>query len=397
MVSESAISLYGILLVLTGVLVFSVFQKKLKISPLLGCILIGILLGSSGIGFIEYQKMPEWLSFLSLLGSMLILFLVGLETHASRMMFYLKKAILISFLGIFFSGIFVFMISVLFYFSISQIVIIIAATIVTATSTTMAATISAHKIKTEVAHVLHAAAMLDNIIGILLISVLTTGRGMHISHVDLPAILGVIGLLGICILAAYFVLPKIIRWIFDKFGYPGPQTRITLAFSFMFFFSAIFAQFLYDAPFGAFFAGVALSSIYPKYKEELLKIITEIGESLFFPIFFFTLGLAVNISSLFVEASAIIFVFLYVLTAIWGKIVGAYLGGKIINMNKKESFIVGCGLIPRGELGLVIAQIGLQLAILDTLQFSSIIVMSVITVFVGFYFTYNMIQKIKNK
>jgi Kef-type K+ transport system membrane component KefB len=377
---NEAFQLYSLLIILVSVLILSVFERKLRIPTLLGSVFIGIILGPSFFNFIEYQNIPEWLNFFALMGGMLILFLIGLETNLKDLIETSKRASVMAFLGMFFSGIFVLALGFLFEFSKSQILLLVAATVVTATPTSLAILLELKKTRTRAAGYLHASTILDNLAGIffvfLLIAVHETGG------FEIWGLLRLLFILGFMILISYTVMPKASRWFFHTFGHPNPQTRITIAFTFVLFFGVISAYFLYEAALGAFLAGVVLSDIRADYKKELMKTITDIGEGLFFPLFFLTIGLAVNVWSV-LSPFILAFLAVYILAAVLGKYMGGYYGSIVQGISKKDARAIASGLVPRGGIGLIIAQVGLALALFTQEQFAMVVLMVFVTTVIG--------------
>jgi Kef-type K+ transport system membrane component KefB len=386
--------LYSLLIILVGVLLFSLVERRFGIPPLIGAVFIGIILGPSVVNFIQYDAIPEWLSFLSLMGGMLILFLIGLESDLRELISNARNASVIMSLGMFFPAIFVFILSMLFGFGRSQLLLLIAAAVVTATPISMAIILAMKKEHTAMAHYLHAATILDNIVGVFfiffLIAVHETGA---VKYDELAKIIFVLLFL---LAISYTIMPKISRWLFNALGRPGPQARITIAFSFVLFFGAVSSQFLYEAAFGAFLAGVVLSEIKADYKKELMKTITDIGEGFFFPLFFLTIGLGVNLGSVIGSWLIISFLVLYIIIAVLGKYAGGYLGALVTGHSKTEARAIGAGLIPRGGMGLIVAQVGLGLAVLTQTQFSTIVLMTFVTTVVGVWAVYKTFSKLRS-
>jgi len=372
--------LSSLLIILVSVLALSVVERKLRIPTLLGSVFIGILLGPSVFNFIDYQQIPEWLNFFALIGGMLILFLIGLETNLKDLFETSKKSSVMAILGMFFSGIFVLILGLLFGFSKSQVLLLIAATVVTATPTSLAILLELGKTKTKAATYLHASTIMDNIAGVffvfLLIAVHETGG------LEFWGLAKIVVTLSLMLLISYTVMPKASRWFFDTFGHPNPQTRITIAFTFVLFFGIISAYFLYEAAFGAFLAGVVLSEINPNYRKELMKTITDIGEGLFFPLFFLTIGLAVNVWSI-LSISILAFLVVYIAAAVSGKYIGGYYGALVLKLKEKEANAIGSGLVPRGGIGLIIAEVGLSLALFTQEQFAMVVLMVFATTVIG--------------
>jgi len=125
-----------------------------------------------------------------------------------------------------------------------------------------------------------------------------------------------------------------------------------------------------------------------------MKTITDIGEGLFFPLFFLTIGLAVNISTVFAPI-ALLFLGVYIIAAVCGKYIGGYYGALIQHLNLKEAKAIGSGLVPRGGIGLIIAQVGLSLALLNDEQFAMVVLMVFATTVTGIIMISRSFGKLK--
>jgi len=125
----------------------------------------------------------------------------------------------------------------------------------------------------------------------------------------------------------------------------------------------------------AFLAGLALSR--SPVKERIESAINVIAFSFFVPIFFVNIGLSTNARDLAGEN----FWFFVVITivAIIGKVAGAGLGGLWGGLNRRESLQLGIGMISRGEVGLIVASVGISNGMIDQAAFSAVVGMVIIT------------------
>lgn len=395
MAALEATQLFTLAAILVCVLISSVIERRIGIAPLLGSVLIGIFFGSSGFNIIPFGSIPEWLNFFALLGGMLILFLVGMETSISELVKTSKKALAITGLGVFLPAILLLIMNSFFMFTKSQLLLFMAATIVTATPTSLAIILTMKKTHVRAAQYLHASTIMDNLLGIFFVFILLAINETGASAAEPFEILKIVLILLFLLAISYSTMPKIARWIFEKFGHPSAQSRLTIAFAFVLFFGAITSNFLFEAALGAFLAGVMLSEIREKYKKELAYTIRSVGESLFFPIFFFTIGLAVNIWSVTLSQILLLFVAAYTVTSVAGKYLGGFFGARISNLSTPEARAIGAGLIPRGGIGLIIAHVGLALGRFTEAQFSAVVLMIVITTIVGVFLIYRTFGKLK--
>ena len=119
---------------------------------------------------------------------------------------------------------------------------------------------------------------------------------------------------------------------------------------------------------GAFFTGLALSKT--QAQKALKQNFTAIGYSSFIPVFFISIGLEMSIKSI---ASDFLLFLLLTVGSILSKLIGAGLGAKIAGFTNSNAFLVGTGMVSRGEMALVVAQIGLSNHLLAPSAYSTVI------------------------
>jgi len=171
-----------------------------------------------------------------------------------------------------------------------------------------------------------------------------------------------------------------IPWISKKVSQlPVSQGIITIALVVMFVYG-VSAELIggMAAITGAFIAGLMFSRT--NQKAEIDRGLKSIAYGLFVPIFFINIGLSVNIRELNINALWIMLLISF--AAIIGKIIGSGLGAKLGKFTWLESLQLGIGMVSRGEVGLIVASVGLQTGLLDAELFSAIIGMVLITTLV---------------
>ena len=125
---------------------------------------------------------------------------------------------------------------------------------------------------------------------------------------------------------------------------------------------------------GAFFAGILVGQT--KYKESVNCQMNQFGNLLFIPIFFVNVGLNMNISGIITNSS--LFIILSIVAVIT-KFLGAYLGSRFFKFNRLSATEIGVGMISRGEVGLIIAEIGLKNNLISDNYYSTIIASIILT------------------
>ena len=142
---------------------------------------------------------------------------------------------------------------------------------------------------------------------------------------------------------------------------------------------------------GAFFAGILIGQT--NYKESVNSQMNQFGNLLFIPIFFVNVGLNMNISGIVENAS--LFIVLSI-AAVITKFLGAYLGSRFFKFTRLSATEIGVGMISRGEVGLIIAELGLKNNIISDNYYSTIIAVIIFTTILAPILLKPIVLKIKN-
>ncbi len=356
---------------LAGYLIAARFNQ----SAVVGAIILGLIAGPSFLGLIQYEGFVE---NIAQFGVIVLLFVIGLEFKL-RDIFNVRYG-LIALLGVILPWIGGFLVARLFGYELSSAVFI--GTALTATSTAIAANVLKEmgKLQTDVAKAIIGAAVIDDILALLALAVAqqyaSAAGAISFGLIALTLVKAVAFIIAGTILGTK-VLGRFVTRI-DNSRTARKYPEITFIFAMMVaFLYAMFAEAIQlSAIVGSFIAGVSLGGIQLRntlsYKEgaEYLHII-------FASIFFVSLGILVEISSL----SVILIIFLIILTivAFVTKVVGCYLPARIQGFSHKDSAIIGFGMSPRGEMATIIALIGLNIGLIESGVFTVIVLMSLIT------------------
>ena len=133
-----------------------------------------------------------------------------------------------------------------------------------------------------------------------------------------------------------------------------------------------------DSIIGSFFAGLACGQT--SYQKILSKKFNTLGYSLFIPIFFVSIGLQLTITGLIQGWQLFI---VLTLGGILSKLIGAGGGAKLAGFSNASALVIGSGMVSRGEMALVIAQIGIQNNLLDQDQYSSLVGALILTTIIS--------------
>ena len=347
--------------------------SKINQSAIVWEILVGIAIGPSLLGLITYTDSVQ---IFAQLGAVVLLFVVGLEFNIKDV-FNLKYGI-IALIGVivpWFGGFFL-----AEFFGYDFISSVFVGTALTATSIAITANVLREmgKLQTEAAKAIIGAAVIDDVLGLLVLSFSMQVTSDTISIV--PIVLVIIEAVVFMVVGGYvghvYLSRLIERLDATKFAGRYPEAIFLFAMMIAFFYSMIAELIGLSAIVGAFLAGVALTSCIIKHGKNF-KEGAEYLMIIFASIFFVSLGILADFHALTLQ----ILWFLIALTiiAFLTKIIGCYLGARIGRMSHKNSLIVGMGMAPRGEVAMIVALIGLNLGVIQQDIYVSIILMSLLT------------------
>ena len=355
---------------------------RLKLPIVLGELLAGIIVGPFALGafFVvdgkQLLQINDEIRILGEIGAIVILFMAGLEMTPKEFLRGGKASFTVGTLGVvvpFFAGLAVFQ---LFGFDALQSMLI--ATALTATSIAISIQVLSEfgKIKSPEARLIIGAAVVDDILAIAVLSVVSSiaiGEGgvdaIEIGDV-IFTILQVLGFFAIMLIVAVIVIPKIVTPKLWKAK--GSVEGIATA---SFFGAAALAGSIGLSPIvGAFAVGMALST--SKVFEKIETYIGKIG-LIFAPLFFAIIGAQVDLRSVSWEILGLSGVIIAI--AIGSKLFGCGLPAMYFLKNKAQGMKVGIGMISRGEVGLIVAGVGVTSGILTSNVYSTIVIMVAVT------------------
>lgn len=385
---EAHIFLIQLVLILISARFFGEIAAYFKVPSVIGELVAGIIIGPSIFGLIEISN-P--IHLLAQIGIILLLFEVGIETDVGHLTSAGTKALIVALGGVTLPFILAILLSY-YIFSFSLLASLFIASTLTATSIgiTLRVLRDLKKQNTHEAQIIIGAAVLDDIIGIVLLSMLYEfSMSGEINLLSTAKVL-------LFILLFFFISPILAKGVSyvikkwdEKSDIPGllPTTIVSLILIF-----AWTAHFL-GAPelLGGFAAGLALSRqfFFPfavflheskefshRVEEQMKPII-----HLFTPIFFVAIGLSLDLRSIDWGSS-----FIWVLSgsltlvAIIGKLFSAFF---LKGESRIKQLIIGTAMIPRGEVGLIFANVGLTAGVLKADVYAAIILVITFTTLVA--------------
>ena len=360
--------LIALFLMITFAKFFGMLAAKISIPEVVGQIIGGVILGPSFLGLIHRQDVVISLAGL---GAAILMFIAGLTCDVDRLKKYLVPGVVVALLGVVFPVGSIYLICRYFEVSIiesSFIGIVFAATSV---SISVAVLDEMNELKSSAGVTILAAAVADDILSIVLLSVsipvLGIGRGHGNSDALFMIILQVVFFLFLWLCYRIFIL---LINVLDL----NVQKAGTYSFLLCLFLSGTAEMVKLSAVIGAFFAGIIINQT--KFKKPLVKNLKGVGGLMAIPIFFVSIGVEMQISGII--RNGLMFVILTVLAVIT-KFLGAFIGAKISRIDFANSVEIGAGMISRGEVGIVIAQAGLVSHFISTSYYSTLIAVIVVT------------------
>ena len=344
----------------------------------LGELLVGIILGPSIINvlnlpFIEHE-LAETVAKLGELGVLLLMFLAGLELHLGEMRKNLRVAAFAGLMGVFWPVLLGWGAGLLF--GLNQPASIFLGLTLGATSVSISAQtlIELKALRTRVGLSLLGAAVFDDILIILLLSVFLALQGGGGSASDVLLI--VVRMILFLVTSVAFGL-WILPWVIRRFAkLPISQGLLTVSLVIMLTYG-IAAEYFggMAAITGAFLAGLMLARTHEK--ERIETGMHALAYGLFVPIFFVNIGLSIDLREF--QLQGLFFTVVIILVAVIGKWVGSGWGARLGGLSRHESIQLGAGMISRGEVGLIVASVGMKDNLVTAEEFSAIVVMVLVT------------------
>ena len=367
--------LLDIAIILAVTKTLSLFSKKINLPAVVGSLLAGIILGPVLLNIIQPS---ETITNLAELGVIVLMFEASLETDLKE----LKKSGLAAFVIALLGVLVPLMIGaiVMYVYDKNMMQAIFGGTILTATSVSITVDTLQEmgKLKGRAGTAILGAAIIDDILGILLLSLITSIGGSGSMH--LGSILFVLFKM-----AAFFVLAlvsgcliyRFFQWLLPK--NEERKRRIPVfAFAYCLILAYISELFGIADITGAYLAGVVLCSL--SQSDYIHSKVEVVSYMLITPLFFASIGLKVNVDGM--TKDIILFTIIISIAAVLTKILGCGLGAKIMHYTNNEALQIGMGMVCRGEVALIVANKGMKANLMDERFFSPMVIMVVVTTLV---------------
>jgi len=353
-------------LILIFAKVGSSISLKLKMPPVLGMLIIGIVLGPSGINIVKTDIV---VGYLAKIGVIMLLFSAGLETDIKKMKSQGKISLLTAIGGVIVPFGFGYFTAIFFgkdHYNATLVGTVLTATSVSVTVMTL---IDLKRLHSPEGTSILGAAIIDDIIGIIL---LTFVFGLHTGSGNISWSIGKIFIFfGLTFVIGYFFI-KPAMFYSKKLDIEYSVLSIALAICFFFAWGAKISGVAEIT--GAYFAGLFIGQT--DSKRTVMEGIEALGQSFFVSVFFINIGLETHLENI---SGNPLFIILIVLFSIIGKSFGSCIGAKLGGFDFKQSLRTGFGMIPRGEVALIISSMALAKGIFTQTEFSTTVLVVIIT------------------
>jgi Kef-type K+ transport system membrane component KefB len=343
--------------------------QRIRLPGVVGEIAAGCVVGPSLLGWVQPA---EALDVLAEIGVVLLLFSVGLETRLDEMRRVGRSAVLVGVLGVFVPFVFGALWAHGSGFEWAQSMFVAAAFVATSAGITARVLQELGALQREESRVILGAAVIDDILAMLLLGVVTavqSGESLQLGHLAL--VLGeAIGFVAVIALIGTRVAKRSSRLLEAPIN---PLSPLTIVLALCLGLAFLSTQFGLAAIIGAFLAGMIASET---KQRETLEHQTQPLLALMTPFFFVVTGTKVEIAQL-ADAQTLGVLALITVIAIASKLIGGFLGA--LGLGKRGALIVGVGMIPRGEVGVVVASLGLAAGVFSPRIYALIVAMSLLT------------------
>lgn len=362
------------IITLTGILfvtqLVSHFFNCWGIPDVIGQILVGIVAGPAVLGWIHQTAMIEEFQEI---GVIVLMFIAGLESDLSLLKKYLKPAMAVAVGGMALPIVVMGLASQLFglqWFESLFIGVIFSATSV---SISVAVLREFNQIDSKEGATVLGAAVADDIGGVLILSVLISlmnGKGGE-SSTSLPLII----MMQAIFFGGTYLL---VRWLAPYLMHLSKHLLTTAAPAVMAMILCLGMASLADlvhlsGAVGAFFAGIAVANT--KARHDIAEAFEPLGYAVFIPVFFVNVGLVMRLNHFF---DSLVFIVVMTILACLTKLIGSGGGAMLMGFDRQSGYVIGSGMIARGEMALITAQIGYEAHLLSSKYYSDVITVVVL-------------------
>ena len=369
--------LFDLALILISTKLFGLITKKVRMPQVVGALVAGVILGPAVLNVLSET---EFIQKLAELGVIVLMFTAGLETDINQLKKTGKASFVIAVLGVIIPLAGGFFIASIFnkgndVNTILQNVFIGIILTATSVSITVETLKEMGKLNTRAGNAILGAAIIDDILGIIALTITTS-----LADPSINVIIVLAKIVMFFIFAGF--AGYLFHWAFIKLDerYQRDLRRfVIIAFVFCLLLSFCAEEFFGVADItGAFIAGLVISdSNRSKYLNSRFETLSYM---LLSPIFFASIGIKVQLTAM--TKTIFIFAILLLLVAILSKVFGCALGAKLCRYSNREAIQIGTGMISRGEVALIVANKGIAMGLMLPEFLAPVVIVVVVTTIV---------------
>ena len=370
--------LLEIALIFVATKLLGIVCKKINLPEVVGALIAGIIIGPSIIGLVTFEgDSGIFLEYAAEVGVVLLMYGAGLETDLKELKNNAVASFVVAAIGVFVPlGFGAGAYALFFHENIMEhtelLKCIFVGVVLTATSVsiTVQTLREMGKLKGAVGTTILGAAVIDDILGIIVLTVVTS---MADPTVDIAQVFIKIGIYAV-VLAVLFVVVKFSEAFLATRDGRRRASIFGMAFCFILAYGSEELFGIADIT-GAYFAGLMLCN--SKISDYLDHRVETINNHFFSMIFFAGIGIKATFSGM--GLNMWMFAVVLTLVAIISKLVGCGLGARCCKFSFKESLQIGVGMVSRGEVALIVASKGQQVGLIDEDLFAPIVIMVIVT------------------
>lgn len=353
---ESYTFLLLLAIILLSTKVLGLVTERIQLPQVLGALLAGIVLGPTGFGVLQST---DFLVKTAEIGVIMLMFTAGIDTDMKELKATGVHAFVVALLGVIFPIILCGGVYLIFFPEQSSTMAILKASFMgavfaaTSVSITVETLNEMGKLKTKTGTVLLSAALIDDILGIIVLSFLS---GFSTGESNPLEVIIHIVLFFVFVLVVGLVVRRLFGYIAEEHWHSRRVAVWALAFCLLMSYVAEVWFGVADIT-GAYFAGLILCNV-TKARQFVAKKFTVTAYMVFTPVFFANIGMMTNMRNM--NSEILIFALLLIVAAVISKIMGCGLGARLCGMSGHQSLVVGIGMVARSEVALMVAQKGLD-------------------------------------
>ena len=370
--------LLTIAIIMLSTKVFGLTSERVHMPQVVGALIAGVLVGPSCLGWVGET---DFLVKAAEIGVIILMFNAGLDTDLEELKTTGFASFIIAVIGVIVPLVGGIGCYLMFannpadannMLKAAFIGVVLTATSVSITVETLR---EMGKLKSKVGTAILGAAVIDDILGIVVLTVLT---GFTDPTVQPLLVFGRIAAFFVFVLVVGIVMHKAFAKM-DQLWHKHRRIAI-YALAFAFLMSYVAERFFGIADItGAYFAGIVMCNL-SSTRDYVASKTNVLGYMLFSPLFFASIGIKTNLEGL--TGTLVLFAIALTVVAILSKIIGCGLGARLMGFQTYDAFSIGLGMISRGEVALIVAQKGAQAGLIDESMFPAIVLVVIVTTLV---------------